>query len=76
MYLASPGRSATIHSPHDMIHILVLSSQYAMYRNTLSRLEIINKCVRIILWWSTMVCTLLQSLFEMVHSHSLNIIFL
>ena len=61
-----------IHSPHDTICIAILASQYNTYRDTLVRLEIISNCMRSILWWSTKV---LQSLFEMVQSQILNIIF-
>ena len=64
------GRAATIHSPYDTICIAILASQYDTYRDTLFRLEVISICMRIILWWSTKVLTRLQSLFEMVHSHS------
>ena len=66
-------RAATINSPHDTIHIAILASRYDSYRNTLFRHEIISNCMRIKLWSSTMVLTILQSLFEMVHSHMLNI---
>ena len=66
-------RAATIHSPHDTIRIAILASRYDTYRNTLFRLEIIGNCMRIILWSSTIVFTILQSLFEMVHSHIFNI---
>ena len=60
------GRAATIHSPHDTIRIAILTSRYDTYRDTLFRLEIISKRMRILLWCSTMVFTILQSLFEMV----------
>ena len=66
-------RAATIHSPHDTIRIAILASWYDTYRDTLFRLEIISNCMRIILWSSTMVFTILQSLFEIVHSHMFNI---
>ena len=66
-------RAATIHSPHDTIRIAILASRYDTYRDTLFRLEIISNCMRIILWRSTMVFTILQSLFEMVHSHMFSI---
>ena len=36
-------RAATIHSPHDTIRIVILTSQYDTYRDTLFRLEIISK---------------------------------
>ena len=62
-----------MHSPHDTIHIAILAARYDMYYDTLFRLEIISNCMRIILWSSTMVFTILQSLFEMVHSHKFNI---
>ena len=60
-------RAAMIHSPHDTIRIAILASRYDTYRNTLFRLEIISNRLRILLWCSTMVFTILQSLFEMVH---------
>ena len=63
----------TIHSTHDKIRIAILASRYDTYRDTLFRLEIISNCMRIILWSSTMVFTILQSLFEMVLSHMFNI---
>ena len=66
-------RTATIHSPHDRICIAILASRYDTYRDTLFRLAIISNCMRIILCSSTMVFTILQSLFEMVHSHNFNI---
>ena len=66
-------RAATIHSPHDTIYIAILDSRYDKYRDTLFRLETISNCMRIILWSSTMVITIFQSLFEMVHSHMFNI---
>ena len=53
-----------IHSTHDTIRIAMLASRYDTYRDTLFRLEIISNCMRIILWSSTMVFTILQSLFE------------
>ena len=61
-------RAATIHSPHDTVHIAILASQYDMYRDTLFRLEIISNCMRIILWsspyfkvclkWFTVICSI------------------
>ena len=68
-------RAATIHSSHDRIHIAILASQYDTYHDTLFRLQIISNCMKNILWGSTKVLTIFQSLFEMVHSHILNIIF-
>ena len=67
------GRAATIHSTHDTIRIAILDSRYDTYRDTLLRLEIISNCMRIILWSSTIVFTILQSLFEMVPSRLFNI---
>ena len=61
------SRAATIHSPHDTIRITIFASRYDTHRDTLFRLEIISNCMRIILWCSTMVFTILRSLFEMVH---------
>ena len=75
MLVLGLDRAATIHSPHDMIRIAILASRYATFRDTLFRLETINNCMWIILWWSTKVLTILQSLFEMVHRHRLYIIF-
>ena len=72
-FRAAAQRAATIHSPHDTIRIAILASRYDTYHDTLLILEIISNCMRIILWSSTLVFTILQSLFEMVHSHMFNI---
>ena len=63
-------KAATIHSPHSTIRIGILASRYDTYRNTLFRLEIISNYMSIILWWS-----ILHSLFEIVLSHRLKILF-
>ena len=67
--ILGPTRAATICSLHDTIRITILASRYDIYRDTLFRLEIISNCMRIILWSSTMVFTILQSLLEIVQSY-------
>ena len=69
-----------IHSPHDMISIIILASRYdtCTYRDTHFRLQIIStNCMLLILWWATKVLTILQSFLGMDHSHTcrLNVLF-
>ena len=52
MLKALNTRAATIHSPHDTIHIAILASRYDTYRDTLFRLEMISNHMRILLWCS------------------------
>ena len=39
-------KAAMIHSPHEMIHTVILASRYDTYHDTLFRLEIISNCMR------------------------------
>ena len=57
-----------IHSPQDRIRIAILASRYNTYRYTLLRLEIISNCM------VNKGAHHTSKLFEMVHSHWLDII--
>ena len=57
---------ATIHTHQDMIHIMILASLYDTNCDMLFRFEIISNCMRIILWLSTKVLTILQNLFTVL----------